>query len=518
MKTKNILYAFLFIFIFNNVLSQAGTSGTPVTAHNSAGSASTLTLTGGPNTCGDVGNLRSGLIRVRNLGGATNDNNRSSQTCFEVASTLTSNKNMWARLTIPAGSGITGVYFYATTDGVTPQPASGSTNVRSASIGIYSGTTTSSPCTPALICGSKWSNVICSYASSMPILRPTATERVDVTPGQTYMVEIWTTSLSTNTDYNFDILVVPMGAVPSNNNCSNAIPFTNETGCNLGAHQACNTNLPSCAFTLENSVFYSFTKPGDGGFSVTISNVQCEGGGNNLQTAIYRATPGNCNTNLNTVGNQIANRCFTGSYTYSISNADPPGTQYILWFDGNAGAACTWGITVLPVEWKRFEVFSNEDNVQIEWTTASEKNADYFIIERSTDATNWIRIGIQQAVGNSSFDSEYLFFDLTPSIGVNYYRLRQVDFDGSEDLTNIEYAYYSGNSNIGLYPNPTTGISIITGLKPKENVEVFDLYGRICFYTSTNNQGHANIDLTSHPSGVYFIKVNDKIVHKLIKN
>jgi gliding motility-associated-like protein len=339
---KKIVFSFALVASYiTTVLAQAGHYGT-VTANNARGSAPTLTLTA-PNTCSDIGNLKSGKIEVRNLSAATADNFISSQTCFTIANTNT-NRNVWVQVTIPAGSGITGLYFYSSTAGVTPQPTS-STNLRTASLAVYNGST----CTPTLTCGEKWDNAITDITSTAPHIRGMGTERVDVVPGNTYRIEIFTTTLSTDAAYNFDVFVVPLGPIPTNNNCSNAIPFTNQVACNLGAKAACNTNIPNCAFTLENSVFYSFVKPGTGVFQITISGVTCEGGGNDLQSAIYLATTANCNTNLNTVGNQIANNCFTGSYTYTINNADPPGTEYIIWFDGNAGAACTWGVQVVNV-------------------------------------------------------------------------------------------------------------------------------------------------------------------------
>jgi hypothetical protein len=340
---KGLIKISLIVFalnLSNKLYGQAGFFGTVVATNTRDASTPTLTLTV-PNTCNDVGNLKSGRIQVRNLSGRTANNYISSQSCFTIGS-LGSNRNVWVNVTIPAGSGIDGFYFYSSTAGVTPQPTSG-TNLRTAIIQVYNNTT----CRPALQCGSTWDNAITDIRGAAPHIRSSGTERVDVVPGNTYRIEISTTTFSTDPNYNFDVFVVPLGPVPANTNCANAIPFTNQLACNLGAKAACNTNIPNCALTLENSVFYSFVKPGPGPFEISITDVSCEGGGNNLQSAIYLASTANCNTQLNTVGNQIANQCFSGSYTYTIDNNDPPGTEYIIWFDGNAGAACTWGIEVV---------------------------------------------------------------------------------------------------------------------------------------------------------------------------
>ena len=101
-----IFACFLCSIFESDFLSQAGHYGT-VTAHNSRGSAPTLTLTA-PNTCSDVGNLKSGRIEVRNLSAATADNFINSQSCFTIGNT-NSNRNVWVQVTIPVGSGIEGL-------------------------------------------------------------------------------------------------------------------------------------------------------------------------------------------------------------------------------------------------------------------------------------------------------------------------------------------------------------------------------------------------------------------------
>jgi hypothetical protein len=513
-----LLFSFCFIA---SSFTQPGNIGT-VTAINSAGTVSSvplLTLSGGPNTCSDVGNLRSGRVQVRNLSGATNDNNRSSQSCFEIGSSGTTNKNMWVRIAVPAGSGITGLYFYGTTSGVTPQPASGSTDVRSAMLGLYSGTATSSACTPALICGSRWTNVICSYASSLPILRPAATERVDVTPGTTYMLEIWTTSFSTNANYNFDFFVVPLGANPSNNNCANSILFTNQVGCNLGAHPSCLVDDPNCAFTIENSVFYTITKPDAGAFSVTISNVSCDGGANSLQVGIYRANTTNCATNLNVTGSQLtlpsSQTCFTGTSTIPISNADPPGTQYIIWFDGNAGAACTWGITVLPVEWDYFEAENIDDTNYILWETASETNSYYFEVERSNNTEDWVTLDKLGGAGTSSIRNSYRYNDEKPMVGFNYYRIKQVDYDGKYSYSDIRAVEYNGNDESRFVPNPNNGTFTISKLEKNTLIEIYAPTGQLIYNSICENPSEM-IELNSTLKGVYFVKLNGEFKGKFV--
>lgn len=508
--SNNLIIALL---LSSQVLSQVGHFGA-VTANNSKGSAPTLTLTS-INTCSDIGSLKTGTIRVRNLGGATRDNWNTNQTCFTIAEpNISTYKNVWVRVSIASGSGITGLYFYSSINGVSPLPSS-STNLRSVNMGVYSGTGGSAPCTPGLVCSSKWDNTIVSYTASAPYIQTLGVERIDVTPGNTYMIELWTTPQSTDPNYNFDIQVIPLGNRPANDLCSGAIPYLNEVGCNLGALPSCLGDIPDCAFTIENSVFYTITKPGTGAFSVTISNVFCEGGGNNLQTAIYRTTTGNCSVDMNAVGNQIDDRCFTGTYTYNISNADPPGTTYIMWFDGNAGAACTWGITVLPVEWSAFEVEEFEDAVGLFWETATEKNSYYFDIERSSNDREWVSIGKVNAAGTSSIPRSYRFLDELPNYGINYYRIKQVDFDGEFTYSDVKAIDFNRKKEQLIVPNPNDGKFLLTAIKKNSLIEISSISGQKVYSLISENVNEI-IELENIERGMYLLSIDGKYLEKII--
>lgn len=489
----------------SNATTNQGFFGS-VTANNSRGSAPTLTLTAA-NSCSDVGNLKSGKIEIRNLSGATSGDFISSQSCFTIPN-ISSYKNVWAEVSIANGSGIEGFYFYSSTEGICPQPSS-STNLRTAYIQVYDVTT----CTPSLVCGGTWDNVITDIYASAPHIRSVGTTRVDVNPGKTYRIEISTTTASTDPDYDFDVFVVPVGAAPSNSNCSNAISFTNQIACNLGGNPGCNTDIPNCAWTIENSVFYSFVKPVSGSFDVTISNVDCEGGGNDLQSAIYRASTINCNTQLNSFGNQIDDQCFTGSYTYTINNADPIGTEYIIWFDGNAGAACKWGIQVtdpLPVELLSFSAQCSNGKPLLEWSTASELNNDYFTIEKSLDGLNFEVFDYVSGQGNSNSTTHYSWKGESALYETEYYRLKQTDYNGDYKYLGTKAINCKLENQLLIYPNPTD--NDFTVLLPDDyifpgTIQVFDNLGRIVFEKEINDNSVKVVLNESAALGTYFVKV-----------
>ena len=93
--------------------------------------------------------------------------------------------------------------------------------------------------------------------------------------------------------------------------------------------------------------------------------------------------------------------------------------------------------SVLPIELISFDCDTDDDIVNLKWTTASEINNDYFIIEHSTDGYEWNEIGEVEGAGNSTQVIDYNLTHKSPSDGINYYRLTQYDFDGKSESSNV---------------------------------------------------------------------------------
>jgi hypothetical protein len=509
-----LLYATFFALIATNVLSQEGYYGTS-SANNTVGSAPTLNLSS-INTCSDVGNLKTGKIQVRNFSGSTLDSYNANQTCYDFTHTNSSTyKNMWFKFT--AGSGVYGVFLYSTLNGVSPIPTS-STNLRTGYFNVYTSSATGS-CTALNVCSSTYTNIITSYTLSSPYIDVQSTEIIDVTPGTTYWVELWTLSTSTDPNYNFDINVVPTGQNPANQLCSGATSFSGSvpTGCNLGAYRACQTSpSTACWNTLENSVFYYFTRPAGASFQIQINSVVCQAGGVDLQTAVFRATTANCVTNLNSSSNMIANKCISSgsSYTYTISNADPAGTTYVIWMDGNTGAVCKWGITVLPINLVSFDAVYDSFTVNLSWQTATESSNDYFTIQRSPDGVDWETIGSVDGAGFSNELLTYEFVDRSPLEGINYYRLKQVDFDGEFMLSEERSISTENLKEVVVLPNPNNGHFKILNLMDGDKVSITSVSG-IQFFENKMFSNSIEIDLENVPNGIYFLRVNNVAVQRI---
>jgi len=95
---------------------------------------------------------------------------------------------------------------------------------------------------------------------------------------------------------------------------------------------------------------------------------------------------------------------------------------------------------VLPVELIEFTAKSRENKVNnIKWTTASEQNSDYFIVERSLNGADWDIVGNVKSAGNSNIENNYSIEDRDFTNFINYYRLKQVDVDGVTKTYNMIY-------------------------------------------------------------------------------
>ena len=109
----------------------------------------------------------------------------------------------------------------------------------------------------------------------------------------------------------------------------------------------------------------------------------------------------------------------------------------------------------LPVELLSFTGSLEGGEVALAWSTATEVDNSHFFVERSVDGFTYAAIGRVEGAGTVGYITDYRYTDEDFAAGVNYYRLRQVDFDGAETLSNV-IAIDAGavTATLGLYPNP----------------------------------------------------------------
>ncbi|MEN0003923.1 MAG: T9SS type A sorting domain-containing protein [Bacteroidota bacterium] len=131
----------------------------------------------------------------------------------------------------------------------------------------------------------------------------------------------------------------------------------------------------------------------------------------------------------------------------------------------------------LPVELTEFKVSVVRASSQLVWQTATEINNEGFEIQRSMDGQAWQKIGFVRGQGSTQEPQQYTFTDELPLNGTNYYRLKQMDFDGQVDYSAIEVVEIAtDHTPLSLYPSPARQeLNIING---KGQATIYNLLGQ----------------------------------------
>jgi hypothetical protein len=108
----------------------------------------------------------------------------------------------------------------------------------------------------------------------------------------------------------------------------------------------------------------------------------------------------------------------------------------------------------LPVELLSFAAFQKDFMITCKWSTASEKNFNYFVVEHSITGIQFDSIGFVQGAGESHTIRNYSFDHAAPSTGKNYYRLKSVDVDQSHEYSGLVVVELHLGNKVVIYPNP----------------------------------------------------------------
>lgn len=184
----------------------------------------------------------------------------------------------------------------------------------------------------------------------------------------------------------------------------------------------------------------------------------------------------------------------------------------------------------LPIELMSFEAKLENEQVGINWVTASEVNNDYFTVERSRDGYHFDEVLIESGAGNSNSVNSYFAYDESPIHGQSYYRLKQTDFDGQFTYSGIVPIFFElQNSNaLVVYPNPSDQNQIYADVNGSNEdsilmIEIINSQGHTVFKKYINLHGiTAQIDLDpSLPRGVYHVFTTvgtQRLQQKFIRN
>lgn len=168
------------------------------------------------------------------------------------------------------------------------------------------------------------------------------------------------------------------------------------------------------------------------------------------------------------------------------------------------------GSCILPVELLYFTAVVNHNIVELNWQTGSKKNNSGFEIQRSSDGIHWKSIDFVPGNGTTQNVQNYTFIDEQPLLGLNYYRLKQIDFDWIFEYSSI----VSVEMNTSIYtaqifPNPTYDDLTIV-LNSNQNTPklyIINVLGEtLQSYPIHNNK--EQISLSSFPDGAYIIQLH----------
>lgn len=169
---------------------------------------------------------------------------------------------------------------------------------------------------------------------------------------------------------------------------------------------------------------------------------------------------------------------------------------------------------VLPVEDLQFQGEQFDRHIDLNWSTQSEINNDFFDVERSFDGQTYVVIGQVSGAGNTTLEQKYFSKDEKPNLGMNYYRLRQVDYDGQFTYSNTIVFKYNGENNqfyISANPNPaieSTNITFNANGKGESTISIYNSVGQLILTKTNFVQDGLNMiemDLSSIAKGAYHL-------------
>jgi hypothetical protein len=214
-----------------------------------------------------------------------------------------------------------------------------------------------------------------------------------------------------------------------------------------------------------------------------------------------------CNPTLGCVsGTSPCTECQTCNESLAQCINLPNGTSC------SGGSTCQNGLCQpLPIELVFLDGENNGSGIHLTWRTASETQNDYFLVQHSTDGVTFRDLAKVPGAGDSQEENRYEYLHENPSPGTNYYRLKQVDFDGGFEYSyivsvNIEHT----QSSIQVYPNPfSDGIQVEMSNENELPVSarLYDGLGRVVWQGQLH-EGVQSLEFSGIPAGVFWLETD----------
>lgn len=318
------------------------------------------------------------------------------------------------------------------------------------------------------------------------------------------------TVVSTN-GYNVNIKVAFVSVVPSSNSCPYGYNY------NLALTYTVTfsgSNIPSSLYTLQGNftcngqnLFYDLPNSGGTGSYTTSTNPYISSDGTNIYTTHPSCTAVNP-TNLN-----------CGTITVDING---PGIN-------NQTVNCNNSTVPLPISLAYFSGAYTKQGIALKWQTQTEKNNDFFTVEKSQDGIEWVPVVEIKGSGTSQVSNFYSHLDTKPYAGMNYYRLKQTDFDKNSTFSSVISVMntFEKISCSKLWPNPAGSDVNFEITSPTSGNATYVFVneigatvnaGSLAYFTGKNEM---KIFTENLPSGYYVLKISfpddSKVYYKVVK-
>ncbi|NRB49993.1 MAG: T9SS type A sorting domain-containing protein [Saprospiraceae bacterium] len=206
----------------------------------------------------------------------------------------------------------------------------------------------------------------------------------------------------------------------------------------------------------------------------------------------------------------LANITFSGGNVESIALSYPGGNTVRLSATPSAP---------LPVSWLDFRVQEKGNQHLLAWQTATESNNAGFQVQRSADSKNWENLAWVAGAGSTFLPQQYQYLAKDPIGGINYYRLKQIDFDETYEYSKIvSINSKQAPKTFSIFPNPSSGQIQVIGVQGQ--LRLYSIQGKL-LRTFKLTEGQQRLSLIAIPKGTYLLESvqlnGQRSIQKLIK-
>ena len=175
--------------------------------------------------------------------------------------------------------------------------------------------------------------------------------------------------------------------------------------------------------------------------------------------------------------------------------------------------------SLLPIELSEFTIQKKDNRVELNWITVSETNNEFFEIEKSRDGIYFFSIKKINGAGNSNESIAYQTWDKNPYSGNNYYRLKQIDYDGSSTYSKTKFIFWE-NEGVKIYPSVLTTQSEIHLEFPVAqtvSIQLIDMNGKIISQQNLQEKISHTVLLPFLKNGIYFLQIKNRTFEKVVR-